>query len=158
MDHPRAGAPSELAGMLENQFQLVRLIEVQRNRSYDLDERCVNMRLASPGMSSIDSIAEGYLVRAAALDPFYATNFGIAGHDHELADLSADGIAERAEPDRSTLAALDAAEAPELREQVARTAMRERLASTWSAATPGTPPANSTWPPAGCRGCASFST
>src|SRR6266487_772420 len=42
--------PSELAGMLESQFQLVRLIEVQRNRSYDLEERCVNMRLASPWM------------------------------------------------------------------------------------------------------------
>ncbi|HMD26821.1 MAG TPA: DUF885 domain-containing protein, partial [Streptosporangiaceae bacterium] len=79
-------------------------------------------------MPSIDSIAEEYAERAAALDPSIATYAGIAGHDQELADLSADGFAERAELDRSTLAALDAAEATGLREQVARAAMRERLA------------------------------
>jgi len=79
-------------------------------------------------MQSIDSIAEEYVERLAVLDPYYATYFGIAGHDDELADLSADGFTERAELDRSTLAALDAAEAPGLREQVARAAMRERLA------------------------------
>jgi len=79
-------------------------------------------------MPSIDDIAAEYVERAAALDPFYATYAGIAGHDHELADLGADGFAERAELDRSTLAALDAAEAPEPREEVARAAMRERLA------------------------------
>jgi uncharacterized protein (DUF885 family) len=79
-------------------------------------------------MPSIDSIAEEYVERAAALDPSIATYAGIAGHDHELADLSADGFAERADLDRSTLAALDAAEATGLREQVARAAMRERLA------------------------------
>jgi uncharacterized protein (DUF885 family) len=76
-------------------------------------------------MPSIGSIAEEYVERATALAPFYP---GIAGHDHELADLSVDGFAERAELDRSTVAALDAAEAPGLREQVARAAMRERLA------------------------------
>src|ERR1017187_10798975 len=66
------------------------------------------------GMRSIDSIAEDYVERAAALDPALATFAGIAGHDGELPDLSADGFAERAELDRSTLAALDAAEAPGL--------------------------------------------
>src|SRR3984957_6143012 len=79
-------------------------------------------------MPSIDDIAAEYVERAAALDPCYATYAGIAGHDHELADLGADGFAGRAGLDRSTLAALDAAEAPEPREQVARAAMRERLA------------------------------
>ena len=79
-------------------------------------------------MPSIDNIAEEYAERAAALDPFYATYAGIAGHDDELPDLSADGFAERAELDRSTLAALEAAETPGLREQVARAAMQERLA------------------------------
>ena len=79
-------------------------------------------------MPSIDDIAAEYVERAAALDPCFATNAGIAGHDHELTDLSADGFAGRAELDRSTLTALDAAEAPEPREQVARAAMRERLA------------------------------
>ncbi|HXL92900.1 MAG TPA: hypothetical protein VN969_28560 [Streptosporangiaceae bacterium] len=62
-------------------------------------------------MPSIDDIAAEYVERTAALDPFYATYAGIAGHDHELADLGADGFAGRAELDRSTLAALDAAEA-----------------------------------------------
>ena len=79
-------------------------------------------------MPSIDDIAAEYVERAAALDPCYATYAGIAGHDHELTDLGADGFAGRAGLDRSTLAALDAAEAPEPREQVARAAMRERLA------------------------------
>jgi uncharacterized protein (DUF885 family) len=79
-------------------------------------------------MPSIDDIAAEYVERAAVLDPCYATYAGIAGHDHELADLGADGFAGRAGLDRSTLAALDAAEAPDSREQVARTAMRERLA------------------------------
>jgi uncharacterized protein (DUF885 family) len=78
-------------------------------------------------MPSIDDIAAEYLERAAALDPCYATQAGIAGHDHELPDLGAHGFAERAGLDRSTLAALDAAEAPEPREQAARAAMRERL-------------------------------
>ncbi len=79
-------------------------------------------------MPSIDDIAAEYVERAAALDPCYATYAGIAGHDHELADLSPDGFAGRAGLDRSTLAALVAAEAPNPREQVARAAMRERLA------------------------------
>ena len=82
-------------------------------------------------MRSVDSIAEDYAERAAALDPALATFSGIAGHDGELPDLSADGFAERAELDRSTLAALaalDAAEVPGLREQTARAAMQERLA------------------------------
>src|ERR1700689_4415745 len=79
-------------------------------------------------MPSIDDIAAEYVERAAALDPCYATYAGIAGHDHEMPDLSADGFAGRAELDRSTLAALDAAEAPEPREQAAQAAMQERLA------------------------------
>jgi uncharacterized protein (DUF885 family) len=79
-------------------------------------------------MPSIDDVAAEHVERAAALDPCYATYAGIAGHDHELADLGADGFAGRAGLDRSTLAALDAAEAPDSRDQVARAAMRERLA------------------------------
>jgi uncharacterized protein (DUF885 family) len=79
-------------------------------------------------MPSIDDIAAEYVERAAALDPYYATYAGIPGHEDELTDLSADGFAGRAGLDRSTLAALDAAAAPDPREQVARAAMRERLA------------------------------
>ena len=79
-------------------------------------------------MPSIDDIAAEYVDRVAALDPCYATYAGIAGHDYELTDLGADGFAARAGLDRSALAALDAAEAQDPREQVARAAMRERLA------------------------------
>jgi uncharacterized protein (DUF885 family) len=79
-------------------------------------------------MPSVDDIAAEYVQRAAALDPYYGTYAGIAGHDHELPDLGADGFAARAGLDRSTLAALDAAEARAPRELVARDAMRERLA------------------------------
>jgi len=79
-------------------------------------------------MPSVDDIAAEYVEQAAALDPCYATTAGIAGHDHELPDLSADGFAGRAGLDRSTLAALDAAQGPGQHEQVARAAMRERLA------------------------------
>ena len=79
-------------------------------------------------MPSIGDIAAEYVERAAALDPFWAALAGVAGHDHEMPDLSADGFAGRAELDRSTLAALEAAEAPGLGEQAARAAMAERLA------------------------------
>src|ERR1700733_14381035 len=78
-------------------------------------------------MPSIDDIAAEYVERAAALDPSYATYAGIAGHDHELPDLSADGFAERAGLDRSTHEPLAASNASAPREQVARDAMRERL-------------------------------
>lgn len=43
-------------------------------------------------MRSVDDIVEEYVERAAVLDPLYATYAGAAGHDHELADLSADGF------------------------------------------------------------------
>ncbi len=78
-------------------------------------------------MPSIDSIAADYVERAAVLDPAFATWAGITGHDDQLPDLSPEGFAGRAELDRSALAALEAAEVPGQREQVARAAMRERL-------------------------------
>jgi uncharacterized protein (DUF885 family) len=81
----------------------------------------------SENVASIHLIADQYVDRAAALDPFLATRAGLGGHDDELPDLSADGFAARAELDRSTLAALDAAGASGPREQVARAAMQERL-------------------------------
>jgi hypothetical protein len=45
-------------------------------------------------MASIDDIAAEYVERAAALDPCWATYAGIGGHDHEMADLGADGFAD----------------------------------------------------------------
>src|ERR1700759_4365920 len=78
-------------------------------------------------MPSLDSIAAAYVERSAVLDPAFATWAGIPGHDDQLPDLSPDGFAGRADLDRTTLAALDTADAPGRREQVARAAMRERL-------------------------------
>ncbi len=49
--------------------------------------------LGFSGMPSIGDIAAEYVERAAALDPFWAGLTGIAGHDHEMPDLSADGFA-----------------------------------------------------------------
>ncbi|HEY2242414.1 MAG TPA: DUF885 domain-containing protein [Streptosporangiaceae bacterium] len=86
------------------------------------------MEITSTGVEGVTLLAEDYVERAAALDPALATFSGIAGHDGELPDLSADGFAGRAELDRSTLAALDAAEAPGPREQIVKAAMQERLA------------------------------
>jgi uncharacterized protein (DUF885 family) len=77
---------------------------------------------------SVGDIAGEYVERYAALDPLCATYLGIAGHDDELADLSEDGFAGRAELDRVTLAALAGAQARGPAEQVARAAMAERLA------------------------------
>ena len=50
-----------------------------------------------------------------------------SGPASPTADLSADGFAERAQIDRSTLAALHVTEVPGPRERVARAAMAERL-------------------------------
>jgi uncharacterized protein (DUF885 family) len=78
-------------------------------------------------MTSLNRIADDYVERAAALNPILATYTGIAGHDHELPDLSADGYNQRAELDRSTLAAVNALTASTDAERVARLAMIERL-------------------------------
>ena len=78
-------------------------------------------------MGVINNIADQYVEQAAALDPVLATGAGIAGHDHEMTDLSPAGFAGRAELDRSTVAALTRARAETEREETARAAMIERL-------------------------------
>jgi uncharacterized protein (DUF885 family) len=78
-------------------------------------------------MSTLNQIADDYVERAATLDPVLATFAGIAGHDHELPDLSADGFDERAELNRSTLAAVNALTPQTDAERVGRLAMVERL-------------------------------
>jgi uncharacterized protein (DUF885 family) len=78
-------------------------------------------------MGTINDIAEQYVVQVADLDPVLATGAGIAGHDHQLTDLSVAGFAARAELDKTTVAALAKAEPVTERERTARAAMLERL-------------------------------
>jgi uncharacterized protein (DUF885 family) len=78
-------------------------------------------------VGSIDDIANRYVEQWAPLDPIGATFVGIAGHDHELTDLSPDGFAALADLDRAALASL-ATETPTTEtERVAQEAMQERL-------------------------------
>jgi uncharacterized protein (DUF885 family) len=78
-------------------------------------------------MSNIDEIADGYVERAAALNPLEATYAGIQGYDDRMSDLSPEGFRARVELDRATIAALRAETADDENEQVAKDAMLERL-------------------------------
>lgn len=78
-------------------------------------------------MNHVDEIADGYVERAAALSPIDATFAGVAGYDDRMPDLSPDGFRERADLDRATIAALDAAAVSGPDEQVAKDAMLERI-------------------------------
>jgi len=80
-------------------------------------------RAASP----IDTIAEAYMTQYAALDPLGATAMGIAGHDHEMTDLSPAGLTARAELSRTTLQSLDGLAPTDEIDQITLAAMRERL-------------------------------
>jgi uncharacterized protein (DUF885 family) len=77
--------------------------------------------------SPIDAIADAYVATSAALDPLAATAMGIAGHDHEMTDLSPAGHAARADAARSTLVALDAHAPSDATDEVTLAAMQERL-------------------------------
>ncbi|WAC55290.1 DUF885 domain-containing protein [Gordonia sp. SL306] len=63
-------------------------------------------RLPTP----VDRLAENHLADQARLDPLFATEIGIAGHDHLLTDFSPDACAARAAQARTTVHAL--ADAP----------------------------------------------
>jgi uncharacterized protein (DUF885 family) len=77
-------------------------------------------------MREADEIAEQYVVDLAAADPLLATYAGIAGHDHELPDLTPDGFAARADLLRSARSAMAAATPSDDREQVAQSSFLER--------------------------------
>jgi uncharacterized protein (DUF885 family) len=78
-------------------------------------------------MSNVNEIADGYVERAAALNPLEATYCGIPGYDDRISDLSPEGFRARADLDRETIAALNAETAADESEQVAKDAMLERL-------------------------------
>jgi uncharacterized protein (DUF885 family) len=75
----------------------------------------------------VDAIADRYVEEFARLHPVMATMVGVAGHDAEMTDYSPLGFEARAELLRSTLADLEAAEAMDERERVAKESMLERL-------------------------------
>ncbi|WP_454051311.1 DUF885 domain-containing protein [Cellulomonas sp. Marseille-Q8402] len=75
----------------------------------------------------IDAIADSYVTTLAALDPMEATALGIAGHDHEVTDLSPAGHEARTDAARATLLALDGHAPSDAVDEVTLAAMRERL-------------------------------
>lgn len=82
-----------------------------------------------PLMRRIDNIADQYVEDLIALSPRLATSMGVFGHDHELDDVSPAGFEARASLMRRTLAHLNAEEASDEREQVAKDGMVERLSA-----------------------------
>ena len=75
----------------------------------------------------VDALAEEYVASYARLNPLAATSMGIAGHDHEMSDLSPAGLEALARLDRETLVALDATTPTDEIDTVTIEAMRERL-------------------------------
>ena len=75
----------------------------------------------------IDAIAERYVDAIARLDPLAATAMGIAGHDHEMTDLSPAGLSARADAARAVLVELERQTPTDAVDEVTRAAMRERI-------------------------------
>ena len=78
-------------------------------------------------MSRVFEIADRYVDDIAALQPSLATALGIAGHDHEMTDLSPEGPGKVAELNRNTLRQLDEAADESEADRVAREVMQERI-------------------------------
>jgi Uncharacterized protein conserved in bacteria len=79
-------------------------------------------------LTPIDVIANNYTAALAELNPILATEAGIAGHDHQLPDLSPDGLSEVAALTRRTLAELAAAPVTDQTDEVTKAALADRLA------------------------------
>lgn len=75
----------------------------------------------------VDALAERYLDDDAALDPISATDRGIAGHDHELPELSPDWYEQRSQLRRRVLAELDAVEPGDRTDRITVAALRDEL-------------------------------
>ncbi|WP_152191508.1 DUF885 domain-containing protein [Georgenia satyanarayanai] len=77
--------------------------------------------------TALDTIADQYVDRLAALDPIAATSLGIPGHDDELPDLSPDGHLARAEAAMEAVARVAATDAVDEVDATTKAAMAERL-------------------------------
>jgi len=76
---------------------------------------------------SVPAIADRYVEELCSLSPVAATYLGVAGHDHEIDDLSPAGVAAGEALLRRTLGRLAEAEPQHDRERVALAVMQERL-------------------------------
>ena len=81
----------------------------------------------SRAQTPVDALAEKYVATYARLNPLAATSMGIAGHDHEMPDLSPAGLEALAALDRETLSALDSLTPADEIDTVTIEAMHERL-------------------------------
>ncbi|MGE5596874.1 MAG: DUF885 domain-containing protein, partial [Hyphomicrobiales bacterium] len=83
--------------------------------------------MSDQALSPVFQLADRYVEELARLDPVFATSIGIRGFDTEYTDYSPEGLAQRAELQRRTLAELAATPAEGDRDRVATAFMRERL-------------------------------
>lgn len=77
--------------------------------------------------SAIDAVADDYTDTLVRLNPSFATELGLPGHETEYPDYSPAGVAEFAAEARKALAALDGLEPQDDVDTVTLDAMRERL-------------------------------
>jgi uncharacterized protein (DUF885 family) len=77
--------------------------------------------------SPLDQLADGFVESYAASQPTVATYIGVRGHDDRWPDLSTDGHEGHADLLRRTRAQVEAIEPVDRREDVARSAMLERI-------------------------------
>ncbi|WP_249932990.1 DUF885 domain-containing protein [Blastococcus sp. CCUG 61487] len=75
----------------------------------------------------LDQLADGFVDSYAASQPAVATYIGVPGHDDRWPDLTRDGHEAHAELLRSTRAQAEALEPTDRRDEIARSAMLERL-------------------------------
>jgi uncharacterized protein (DUF885 family) len=80
-----------------------------------------------PSVREVDLIADRYVDECVARYPETATYLGIPDHDDSWSDYSPDGIADRIDHIRRTIAALHGAAPRDERENTAKEAMLERL-------------------------------
>ncbi|WP_346622408.1 DUF885 domain-containing protein [Blastococcus montanus] len=77
--------------------------------------------------SSLDRLADGFVESYAASKPTVATYIGVRGHEDRWPDLSTDGHEAHADLLRRTRAQVEAVEPADRRDEVARSAMLERI-------------------------------
>jgi uncharacterized protein (DUF885 family) len=80
-----------------------------------------------PSVRDVDLIADRYVDECVARYPETATYLGIPDHDDSWSDYSPDGLADRIDHIRRTIAALHGAAPSDERENTAKEAMLERL-------------------------------